>query len=374
MVREIKTSPGAGVGVFPPGSQIAEELEARGWSQEDLARITGRPLCTINEIIKGKKAITSETALDLAAAFGTSAELWLGLENDYRLSLSQRGRGDVQRRSRIYSLVPVRELQRRGDLIDTNDLDILEGEICALLHLESIDHEPDLEEMGVAARKSDGYASGFTSSQVAWLFLARRKAESIEVPPFREGRFTKEVAELPGLSAKPERWSQVATRLAEWGMRFVCLEHLAGTKIDGAVFWLNKRSPVVALSLRFDRVDHFWFTLMHELGHIHDRSDTVLKAHLDTDLVGPDAAGATDKLPEERKADQLAIEWLLPAAAIKTVWQRRGSELSKASLISLAFQIERHPGIVVGRLQHEGKIDYSRYRNLLVKIRHAVMI
>jgi addiction module HigA family antidote len=78
----------AGAGAYPPGLLIAEELDARGWSQQDLARIMDRPLAAVNEIIKGKKTITAETALDLAAAFGTSPELWLGLENDYRISLS----------------------------------------------------------------------------------------------------------------------------------------------------------------------------------------------------------------------------------------------------------------------------------------------
>src|SRR5512140_319378 len=99
----IKAGRASGVGLYPPGALIAEELETRGWSQEDLARVTGRPLGTINEIVKGKKAITPDTALDLAAAFGSSPELWLGLENDYRLGLAERERGDVQRRSRLYS-------------------------------------------------------------------------------------------------------------------------------------------------------------------------------------------------------------------------------------------------------------------------------
>src|SRR6478752_6273236 len=71
--------------VFPPGDFIAEELEARGWTQGDLARILGRPLQAVNAIIRGKKAITPETAVGLGAAFGTSAEIWLNMENSYRL-------------------------------------------------------------------------------------------------------------------------------------------------------------------------------------------------------------------------------------------------------------------------------------------------
>jgi addiction module HigA family antidote len=68
-----------------PRRILTRELEARGWTQKDLARIMGRPTQAINEIIKGAKQITPETALELAEAFGTSAELWTNLEAQYRL-------------------------------------------------------------------------------------------------------------------------------------------------------------------------------------------------------------------------------------------------------------------------------------------------
>ena len=83
---------------LPPGEFIREELEARGWTQNDLAEILGRPLAAVNQIIQGKRAVTPKTARELAAAFGTSAELWLNLETAYRLSLA--GEADPQIRKR----------------------------------------------------------------------------------------------------------------------------------------------------------------------------------------------------------------------------------------------------------------------------------
>ena len=73
--------------VFPPGEFVREELEARGWTQEDLAEILGRPLRLVNEVIMAKRGITPETANGLAAAFGTSPQVWMNLESIYRLSL-----------------------------------------------------------------------------------------------------------------------------------------------------------------------------------------------------------------------------------------------------------------------------------------------
>ena len=87
--------------VFPPGEFIRDELKARGWSQGDLARIIGRPLQVVNQIIKGKKRITPETAVELAAAFGTSPDAWLNLETAYRLSQVGPADPEIAKRARM---------------------------------------------------------------------------------------------------------------------------------------------------------------------------------------------------------------------------------------------------------------------------------
>ena len=84
------TQHGVPARIIPPGRILARELGARGWTQEDLSTIMGRFAQTINEIVKGKKRITPETALSLAEAFGTTAEFWLNLETNYQLNLARR--------------------------------------------------------------------------------------------------------------------------------------------------------------------------------------------------------------------------------------------------------------------------------------------
>ncbi|MCL4514091.1 MAG: HigA family addiction module antitoxin [Firmicutes bacterium] len=71
--------------ITSPGQILKRELDARGWTQKDLAEILGRPQQEVDEIIKGAKQITPETAIELAEAFGTSPDLWNNLEADYRL-------------------------------------------------------------------------------------------------------------------------------------------------------------------------------------------------------------------------------------------------------------------------------------------------
>ena len=78
--------------VFPLGDSIREELVARGWTQRLFATRLGRPTQAVNEIIRGRRQITAETALALGEVLGTSAELWMGLEGRYRLHLARKNR------------------------------------------------------------------------------------------------------------------------------------------------------------------------------------------------------------------------------------------------------------------------------------------
>jgi HTH-type transcriptional regulator/antitoxin HigA len=86
--------------VFPPGEFIREELQARRWTQADFARILGRPLQVVNQIINGKTRITVETAKEIGLALGTGPELWLNLENQYRLNTTAEPDQAIARRAK----------------------------------------------------------------------------------------------------------------------------------------------------------------------------------------------------------------------------------------------------------------------------------
>lgn len=114
-----------------PGRVLLRELDARGWSQRDLAAIMGRPYQAINQIVRGVKRITPETARELAQAFGTSPELWMNLEVNYRLQLAKQEKKEreIARRSHLYSLAPVAELIRLGQIEGSDDVDELEKQV-----------------------------------------------------------------------------------------------------------------------------------------------------------------------------------------------------------------------------------------------------
>src|SRR5260370_9871221 len=100
--------------VFPPGEFIRDELEERGWTQADLAEIMMRPKAAINMIVTGKKGITAETATELASAFGTSAEFWLNLDSAYRRSKVEVEKDEIRQRAELFSLAPIKDMEKRG--------------------------------------------------------------------------------------------------------------------------------------------------------------------------------------------------------------------------------------------------------------------
>jgi len=151
------------------------------------------------------------------------------------------------------------------------------------------------------------------------------------------------------------------------------VEHLAKTRIDGACLWLDAESPIIAVSLRYDRIDYFWFTLMHEVKHAlsGDGVETGILT-IDIDLVGESQADREQRPDFEKEADSFAENALIPQSLLDDFIIRKEPLFSEQLIRGFAAYNRIHPGLVVGQLQHRGTIGYSKFRNLLVKVRDAV--
>src|SRR6202051_3458942 len=119
---------------FPPGEFIKEELEARGWTQSDLANIMGRQNSVVSAIINGKRSISQQVASELASAFGTSADLWMNLQASYDSYERREPKEDVSRRATLFSMAPINDMIRRGWIRASDDLDTLEREVTEFLN------------------------------------------------------------------------------------------------------------------------------------------------------------------------------------------------------------------------------------------------
>jgi HTH-type transcriptional regulator/antitoxin HigA len=336
-----------------PGWRINEELSARGWSQKDLAAVIGRPLQVVNEIINTNKQITPETAVQLSQAFpGTSPELWANLEALYRVRLAKRAqpKSDVERRSRLYALAPIAELVSRGWINRSQHIDDLERAVCEFLDIRSLDDAPT---MPVVNWQHTMNRDPESRAQLAWIKRVEGLVHSQQVSRFDSQSFKTNAAALFSLAASPADVARVPDALNDLGVRFVVVPHLQRTYLDGAAF-RTVDGPVVALTLRFDRLDHFWFALAHEAAHVARGDDGVLDAP-------PDRVDRS-KDPKERATDLLAANWLIDPKAYAAFRQATADVPTRAQIEAFADRVERHPSIVVGRLQHDAVITYAQHR------------
>ncbi|MBK7877797.1 MAG: HigA family addiction module antidote protein [Planctomycetes bacterium] len=354
--------------VFPPGDFIREELEARGWSQVDLAEILGRPPRLISELIAGKRSVTPETAKGLSLAFGTSPELWMNLESSYQLSKVKPDGRSVARRAKLYEKVPVKDLIRRGWIQHSANVEVLEHQICSFLGIRTIDEEPSVL---ASARKSDAN-DGWSGGQLAWLMRVKQLAQKIPAPSYSKAKLSVALTALGRLHRTVDEVDGVPEVLSNSGVRCVIVEHLPGTKIDGACLWLEGNHPVIGLSFRYDRIDWFWFTLMHELGHLLHEDGRAVGATLDVELVGSVAHTSAGKPKAERLADLFAMDALISQRTLDAFIAKTGNQYSKSAIVQGAEKCGVHPGILVGQLQHRGCVPYSHFRSHLVKVRERL--
>ena len=343
----------------PPGRRLQDELDARGWTQQDLARVIARPPQMISEIINAKKQITPETALELGEAFETSADYWNKLEADYQLSLAKEKPRDnsISKRSHLFGLAPIREITKNGWLKATTDTDELERELCSFLEINSIYESPAI---AVYFRQTHLEThSPETRAQIAWVTRVRKLAKKQSVGRFDSEQLKDVISSLLHLTYEHEGIRKVPRLLKEAGIRFVVVPHLSKTYLDGAAFYLAEDKPVIALTLRYDRVDNFWFVLLHELAHIY-------KSHHD---VLADKVEGQDDNEVEAEANTCARNWLVPTGAYQSFVETSFLGFNDEDILKFSAEIRRHPGIVVGRLQRDELLPYSRGRHYLEKVK-----
>lgn len=349
--------------VFPPGEFIKEELEERGWTQSVLADVMVCPVATISEIVSGKRGISPESARKLAAAFGTSPEYWMNLDAAYRLFRMRDDETEmIGRRSRLYSVGPVKDMIRRGWIEPSDNVAVLEGRVLRFYGMATIDGQPELPSF--AAKKATPYDLPLTPTQVAWLRRAVQLARSVNAARYDPNVLDQVVVRLRLLMHQPHEVRHAPKILADAGIKLVVVQPMTGSRIDGACFWLDG-APVIALSLRFDRVDNFWFVLFHELGHVRQGLGS-LDTELDVD------AGGDDVTVVERTANEFATESILPRQRLDDFIARVSPLYSARKIEAFALTMKVHPALVVGQLQHRGEVQYAAFRRMLVPIREIV--
>src|SRR5262245_28670257 len=126
-----------------PGEAIRAAMAVRGWNQDDLARILGTFRPEVSNLVAGKRGISPEMAVRLAAALGGTPERWLGLDAARQLAMTPADvAAGVARRALVYDRAPVKEMQKRGWITESADVTAIESELCLFYEVPSLAQEP----------------------------------------------------------------------------------------------------------------------------------------------------------------------------------------------------------------------------------------
>jgi len=354
-----------------PGQLIQALLDERSWKKRTLAVVLDVNEATITRLVSDKQPIDAKLAIVLEEVFDRPAELFLTLQREFDLARARiTVRPDPGRaaRAHLYGDLPVADMIKRGwiDAEGIRDTKRVEGELIRFFGVNRID---DIEILPHAAKRT-AVSSTVTPAQLAWLYRVKQIAADILVAPYSPSAVEAAMTKLRPLMVSAEGVAKVPRIMNECGIRFVVVESLPSAKIDGVCFWLNDRSPVIGMSLRFDRIDNFWFVLRHECEHVlqrHGRAAAMLDAELERERAGtgPDVA------EEERIANRAAQEFCVPAASLEAFIARKAPFFSESDLMGFARILKVHPGILAGQIQRRTE-RYDRFREHLVKVRSII--
>lgn len=347
-----------------PGEILAELLEERGLSQSELARRMGRPTKTINEIVNGKAAITPQTAIQLERVTGTSAAFWLNIESMHRHDLARVAEVETLKGHAPWiERFPVKDLVREGIL----DRGPAGRQVEQLLRFFEVGSPDAWQARWGHPRASYREAAGQSSEEAraVWLRWGEVLAEEAHPSLFDSAEVRRVLPDAAHLSATtpPQAAVEELTELlAGVGVVLVLLPELTGTRLSGAVQWPTKARPVLQISARHQRDDQFWFTVLHEIGHILDAPG---RAFADADgprRDSPAGPRSMDDRQAEERADRIAREALVPSAALAAFLSVSRPDDPDA-VRAFARELGVAPGIVVGRLQRDDRLGWATRLN-----------
>lgn len=318
-----------------PIEAIKFRMEERGLKQADLVPYFGTR-SRVSEVLAGKRPMTIPMIRALSVGLGISAEVLVGVPEENR-----EAKKDID-----WSRFPAKEMIARGwiDKAKGKAKASLEDQVKELVSQVGF-------QFGNAAFKrtlsGDAYSPATQYALYAWLgrVVQRSRKEKNKVSKYDENAINastlKEIAQLSWFDEGPNLAIEYLNKL---GVTVVIEPHLKGTMLDGAALKDIDGSPIIGLTLRHDRLDNFWFTLLHEIVHIWKhvgRDETFLD-----DL---DISSTTDR--REAEANRIAKDSLIP----RVVWKRSEASRnpSERAIDELSRELKISPSIIAGRVRRE---------------------
>lgn len=352
-----------------PGEMLQDYLEDRAWTQRELARRTGITPKTISEICSGKASISANTALAFEKTLQRPAHFWLNLQRQHDES---EARSTASRRQEHWhdwaDNFPLAELKKwRLIPASTEKADDVDS-LLSFFAVSSPESWASVwESAGVAYRQTRQFTTR-VESIATWVRAVEVSATQLHCVTYEEANFRSVLSELKAQTRKPvdSVMDPIQEICCSAGVVVVWVPAFQHTGISGCARWMDD-TPVIGLSDRYKTDDQMWFTFFHEAGHIllhRKRCSFVLDnaaESLSDRVVDPQMRAL------EEEANQFAADTLIDPYLFEE-FVRRG-DFGNDAVHDFAEAAGTGPGIVVGRLQHEGILKPHQGNRLKQKLR-----
>ncbi|MDF3172078.1 ImmA/IrrE family metallo-endopeptidase [Pseudomonas sp. ER28] len=330
-----------------PIDAILFRMTEKGLKQADLVPYFGTR-SRVSEVLARKRPLTVPMIRALAVGLGISADTLIGLDEV---------EGNNKKQNVDWSKFPIKEMVARGwiDNITSKAKKTVEEIVQGFIS------DMGLQESGASFRRTlagDSPTPTTTYALYAWLARVIQRTREIksELPPYDRAKIGDSlIKQIVHLSRFEDGPKMAVSLLNDHGIAVIIEPQLKGTMLDGAALKEIDGTPIIALTLRYDRIDNFWFTLVHELVHVWKHIEDTNEAILD-DL----EHASTDK--RESEANRIARDAFIP----RSLWKRTDAYLkpSKETINALAKELNIHPAIVAGRLRKEAG-NYNQFTDLI---------
>ncbi len=343
-----------------PGDILAEALEERGMSNAELARRTELSEKHVSQLVNARVPLSMDVAFKLEQALGIPATLWLNLESNFRAEQKRAAqRAEFQSFAPWASRFPLREMVRCGYLRNVGrDVGARVEALLAFFGITSPDAwQEEWSQVTARFRTSPRFEPDH-HALTAWLRRGEVEAQAIRCSPFGRQRFRSTLQEVRKLTtAEPKDFRPCLVELcASAGVAVTFIPSLPKLAISGATRWIGSDKAAISLSLRHRSDDQLWFSFFHEACHVLEHK---------TSAIYIDAPGDPDEDPAEHRANEFARDTLIPPRDYEKLMADTKPGLD--AIRAFAKELGISPGIVVGRLQHEGVVAYN-YGNSLKTI------
>lgn len=332
----------------PPGDTLLETIETLGISQTELAERMNRPLKLVSEIIKGKTIITEDTALQLESVLGIPATFWIERERRYQLELAKiRQQEELLKETEWMSFFPVKKMVKLGWISPAKSPFEMVKELCNFFGVANGEAWKTLFMKNTTMLN---FRISLAHTQTphaisAWLQKGDIDARKMKLSSFDKSGFEAILEQAKELSyAEPAQFQLILQQLcASVGLALVYTPCLPKAPVSGCARWLGDL-PIIQLSGRYKHNDRFWFTFFHEACHIlkHGKKGYFIE----------EVEGVENPADKEEEANLFATNFLVPPDVMELIYQE--DAIYEAQVLEYAERFHIHPGILVGRLQHEG--------------------